>query len=85
MSNNSATFDRFGFRIDEGESLEDKAEKLRRQAVDHHDQLDEGVCQVRIIAKFEIRKFNFFLQLFSIAYFSSMKTVNENGKRPFIH
>ena len=52
LSNNSATFDRFGFRIDEGESLEDKAEKLRRQAVDHHDQLDEGVCQV---SNFEIR------------------------------
>ena len=63
LSNNSATFDRFGFRIDEGDSLEDKAEKLRRQAVDHHDQLDEGVCQVTNIeiqnSKFEIRSLNF--------------------------
>ena len=56
LSNNSATFDRFGFRIDEGESLEDKAEKLRRQAVDHHDQLDEGVCQV---SNFEIQNSKF--------------------------
>jgi len=46
LTDNSATFDRFGFRIDtSGNSLEDKAEKLRRQAEDHHDQLDEGACQ----------------------------------------
>ena len=49
LTDNSATFDRFGFRIDtSGNSLEDKAEKLRRQAEDHHDQLDEGACQVLI-------------------------------------
>ena len=48
LTDNSATFDRFGFRIDtSGNSLEDKAEKLRKQAEDHHDQLDEGACQVK--------------------------------------
>ena len=45
----NVSYDRFGFRIDtSGNSLEDKAEKLRRQAEDHHDQLDEGACQVLI-------------------------------------
>ena len=51
LTDNSATFDRFGFRIDtSGNSLEDKAEKLRKQAEDHHDQLDEGACQVKSLS-----------------------------------
>lgn len=49
LTTSSAAFDRFGFRIDlEGgsstTSLEDKAERLRKQAEDANENLSQEVC-----------------------------------------
>ena len=77
LTDNSATFDRFGFRIDtSGNSLEDKAEKLRKQAEDHHDQLDEGACQVKSLMGTKIT-----LLLLESLYTEGL--ILENFKRSF--
>ena len=42
MASKSAAYDRFGFAIDTpGNTLEEKAEFLRKQAEDHQDQLQD--------------------------------------------
>ena len=47
LASKAGSYDRFGFFIDAaGSSLEEKAEYLRKQAENHHDQLDEGALQV---------------------------------------
>ena len=49
LASKAGSYDRFGFFIDTGagSSLEEKAEFLRKQAENHHDELDEGALQVR--------------------------------------
>ena len=49
LASKSGSYDRFGFFIDTaGSSLEEKAEFLRKQAENHHDQLDEGALKVSL-------------------------------------
>ena len=49
LASKAGSYDRFGFFIDTGagSSLEEKAEFLRKQAENHHDELDEGALQVK--------------------------------------
>ena len=47
LASKSAAYDRFGFAIETpGNTLEEKAEFLRKQAENNHDQLDDGAQHV---------------------------------------
>ena len=63
LASKAGSYDRFGFFIDTGagSSLEEKAEFLRKQAENHHDELDEGALQVK--AKVPWEKYVFLVNL----------------------
>lgn len=71
-------YDRFGFAIDtSGNSIEEKVESLRKQAEDHHHQLDEGAHHVSDILHLPTITFRAYRQ----RYFSHCY-IFANGKKP---